>query len=480
MYRVKRLCLLLIFALSLFPNAALAEGSADSPAHPELDAIGEALNLIKAFDLSDVSSEELRDAAIQGMIDYLNDPYASYFNAENQDQLLNAINNRKVGMGVTFEPNAAVPIIRKVFDDSPAAKAGLLKGDQLLVADGVSLKDDDANNRLSALLNTKKAGDPLKLSIQRKDQVKSITLKLELFEFPTVEEKLLPSGIGYIRLRMFAQGSDREFAKAVERLQAQGIKNLVIDLRDNPGGLIDAAKQIAGHLMPKGTLLIAKDKDGKKTNTEFSGPSSITVPVEILVNGQSASASEMLAGAMQDYERAVIIGETTYGKGVYQKIFPLLNGGGRLTFTVGEYLTPNGRSVNKVGIKPDIVESESASQLVRALRLGGLSKPSISFSDNQLTVGKASFDEKVPFFDKDGKRYVSIAFLAALAGGEVSAQPVDKTVRITRGKQSASYSASRGYIVQEGIGYLSMDTFIRDFPEAKWRRSGQSTIITIK
>ena len=466
-----------VISLNLFPYPALAE-QAQSDKTSSIDSITEVMNLLHSFDLSNVSYEDLKNAAIKGMIDSLHDPYTAYYNAADEQKLQDQLHNQKIGIGITFNPDASAPTVEQVIVGSPAEKAGLQSGDTLLSIDGTQLNGNDGVQALIHYLNGKKIGDHVSIVISRSGKMLTIPIQLELFTYPAVIEKWLSGGIGYIRLLQFSQDAGQQFDSALKQLKDKGLNSLVIDLRDNGGGYLTEVQHIAGDLMAKGTLLISKDKDGNITKPSFEGTSRVSVPVVILVNAHSASASEVLAGAMQDYRRANIVGTTTFGKGIYQQMFPLLTAGGLLKITTDEYLTPSGHKVNGIGIHPDVNVPESG-QLITALRLAGLHHMQVTFKGHHVTVNQTEFIENFELLNKDGKTYAPSRLLSALIDGKAEWQADSHFVKITNSAGSAEYSDSHGMLLQNGVSYVDLNTFTHDFNTVSWKSTGDQTIIEV-
>ena len=306
---------------------------------------------------------------IKGMVDSLNDPYSVFYNPEQTKQFNEEIQGKYTGIGVVITENEdlALPEIVSVFPGSPAKKAGLQKGDIIVGADdaqlaGLSLEE-------VAMKVKGESGTEVKLKIKRNGETIIVTVKRAEIHIPLVEVNYLGDDgkIGYLKINMFSEGVGTQVANIAKEMNENNVKGIILDLRDNPGGLLYECKKVAGQFIPSGVLLWTKDREGKMTPLQISGHEP-TVPIVVLVNRGTASAAEILAGAIKDYKTGTIIGETTFGKGVIQKIFSL-PGEYTLKITVQEYLTPDKKEINKKGVEPDIQLEESEEPLDKALEL---------------------------------------------------------------------------------------------------------------
>ena len=287
-----------------------------------------------------------------------------------------------VGIGIYMVKNTESNkiMVLSPIKGSPAEKAGILPGDLIISVDGVSYTAEDmsvASNKIKG-----EAGTTVKMEILRGTETKEFELKRESIKVNPVEGKVLQNNIGYIEFSSFDEGTADEFKAKFEELQKQGIKSLIIDLRNNGGGLVEEALKIADYIVPKDKeLLVTVDKDGKEKVEKSKEDFLIDMPIVVLVNKNSASSSEILAGALKDLNEATIVGTTTYGKGVIQQFLTLRDGSG-LKVTVEEYYTPNRTKINGVGIEPNekielpetitnplTVERKDDTQLQKAIEL---------------------------------------------------------------------------------------------------------------
>lgn len=304
--------------------------------------------------LGEIDEEKILNETIKGYVKGLDDPYTEYMTKEEMEEFNTDIMGNFTGIGIylTNDVERNVIVIISPIKDSPAYKAGILPGDIITKVDGVSYTGEqltEASNKIKGEIGTK-----VKLEILRNDETIELEITREHIKINHVESKILNNNIGYIEFNSFDDGCSDEFKEKVEELKSKNITSLIIDIRNNGGGLVDEAIKIADYIVEKDTtLLITKDKTGEEEITKAEIDPIIDVPIVVLTNGSSASASEILAGALKDNGKATIVGEKTYGKGVIQQLLTLTDGSG-LKITTSEYYTPNRNKINEVGITPDV------------------------------------------------------------------------------------------------------------------------------
>lgn len=304
--------------------------------------------------IGEINDEELIEGAVKGYVDALGDPYTTYYTKKEMKTIMEETNGNFVGIGVymtkDLEKNAI--LIIKPIENSPAEKAGILPGDLITKVDDVEYTGDkleEASNKIRGEEGTK-----VKLEIYRNGETKTFELTRTKVVVSHVTTKVLNNDIGYIAISDFEGECASEFETKYKQLEKQGIKKLIIDIRNNGGGIVDEALKIANMLVDKdSTLLITKDKSDKEEITKATEKPIINMPTVVLVNGYSASASEILAGALKDNGKATLVGTKTYGKGIIQELHQLSDGSG-LKITVSEYYTPNHNAIHKIGITPDV------------------------------------------------------------------------------------------------------------------------------
>lgn len=304
--------------------------------------------------LGEIDEEKILNETIKGYVKGLDDPYTEYMTKEEMEEFNTDIMGNFTGIGIylTNDVERNVIVIISPIKDSPAYKAGILPGDIITKVDDVSYTGEqltEASNKIKGEIGTK-----VKLEILRNDETIELEITREHIKINHVESKILNNNIGYIEFNSFDDGCSDEFKEKVEELKSKNITSLIIDIRNNGGGLVDEAIKIADYIVEKdATLLITKDKTGEEEITKAEIDPIIDVPIVVLTNGSSASASEILAGALKDNGKATIVGEKTYGKGVIQELLTLTDGSG-LKITTSEYYTPNRNKINEVGITPDV------------------------------------------------------------------------------------------------------------------------------
>ena len=295
----------------------------------------------------------LLEAAAEGIVSALDDPYAVYYTPEEYEAYLANINGEYTGIGVLVgQPAEAGAVIRDVYDETPAAEAGLLPGDILTAVDGMPVAPM-LLEELSAAID-KETGESVTLSILRGEEASDVSLTCAALNLSRVSHALFKERTGYIRISMFSGNCATEFREALNDLTERGMRSLVIDLRNNPGGTLENVTEIADSLLGSGTVVSLRgrlDAEGKVYESNAKG---ISVPLAIIVNENSASASEILAAAVQDHGAGVVVGMTTFGKGVVQTSMQLEGNQAWLKLTTDAYYTPAGRNIDGIGVTPDI------------------------------------------------------------------------------------------------------------------------------
>lgn len=307
-----------------------------------------------------IDQNALKEGMIKGYIQGLGDPYSAYYDKKEFKELTESTEGTFYGIGAQFNTatNEGFLTVINVYEGSPAKKAGIRAGDVLTKVDGKDVGGMSAESVVSRIKG--KNGSKVKLTFTRnKKDTYIVDVKREKIEVPTVAYKMQRDNIGYIQITEFTGETATQFNDAFVKLEKQGMVGLVIDLRNNPGGRVDTTGKILDKLLGKGPLVKVKDKNGKEeVLIDSDEKHKWNKPIVVLINGYSASASELFAGAMQDYEAATIIGTKSYGKGVVQQIFSINDGTG-VKLTIAEYFTPKGHVVNKKGITPDIKVEET-------------------------------------------------------------------------------------------------------------------------
>lgn len=336
---------------------------------PQLAVIGEKngegkfseqkLKRIQAvIDSKYLREDEIDDAALTegmyaGYVRALGDPYSTYYTEEEANELMQGISGEYSGIGAALSQNRETKVvtITNVYRNSPAEEAGLKSGDILYQVGDHEIKDEDLSQIVTWIKGEE--GTEVKLHVLRDSEELELTAVRRVIEVQTVEYEMENSQVGYIRVSEFDKVTYEQFQMALEDLDKQGMKGLVIDLRSNPGGDLDTVLDMLRLILPEGTIVSTENKEGKAEEYTCDGQQEFDRPLAVLVNGYSASASEIFSGAVQDYQKGKIVGTTTYGKGVVQEVISLLDGS-YIKITTSEYFLPSGRSINEEGITPDV------------------------------------------------------------------------------------------------------------------------------
>jgi carboxyl-terminal processing protease len=342
---------LILAVLYLGYNLGLAAPSSDK----NLATIEEAWNFIHQdyVDPSKIDSTALSQAAVQAMMDTLNDPHSAYFNAEMYQELQNDLSGQYVGIGASVTMTNDQITIASVNTDSPAEKAGLKAGDVLLEIDGVSTAGMSLEDSVSRVKGVK--GTQVTLLVQHQGETGTVlfTITRTAIKITSVSFRMM-GDIAYIDISQFTDTTNDELTPVLQELATNGAKGIVLDLRDNLGGPETAVVDVASRFITKGTILTVRYNDGSEDVVKATKQSQTTdLPMVVLVNANSASASEVLTGALQDYGRAVIAGEVTYGKGSVDQ-FDVLPDGSAIYLTIARWLTPNGHLIEGTGITPNV------------------------------------------------------------------------------------------------------------------------------
>ena len=344
----KLVLLLLVLTILLTPIASIAESNLAS--ETDLDYFLKVKNLIEKNYYIKPSEKELMEGAIKGLFWGL-DENSNYYTKEEFETLLEDISGDFVGIGVYIKEEEGSIIIESPIEGGPAQKAGVKMGDKIVSVDGKNIKGMSTPEVIDLM-----KGEPntkIKLGIEREKKPMTLEVKREIMMINPVEYKILKGNIGYIKINQFNQHTYDNLVPVLSKFYKENISNIVIDLRDNPGGLLDEVVEILGLFIPEGPIVHIKYR-GDIERTYYSKLKKPKYKLAVLINENSASASEIFAGAVQDTKVGTIVGVPSYGKGTVQQIVPLPNGDG-MKLTIAEYLTPNKRSIHKKGIKPDII-----------------------------------------------------------------------------------------------------------------------------
>lgn len=307
-----------------------------------------------------VDFDKANTAAIKAYVASLEEPYTNYYSEEEFESYLGRVEESYVGIGVIISPDTQSNkiVVVSPLKDSPAYQAGIKPGDFILEVEGEPFDANGMDACVSAIKSGKE-GTKVNITVERDGVKKKYNIERKEIIANSVNYEMLDDGIGYISISNFNTHSETssestytEFVDAIESLNADGMKKLIIDVRDNPGGVLGIVCDIADYILPEGIITYTETRTGIRQEYK-SDKNEFDIPMVVLINGTSASASEILAGAFKDFNRAEIVGETSFGKGIVQNVFPFSDGSG-MSMTVSKYYTPNGTSIHEVGVEPDV------------------------------------------------------------------------------------------------------------------------------
>lgn len=324
--------------------------------------------------LEDIDKEALYEEAIRGMVAAIGDPYTSYFTKDEYDSFMEKMGGVYDGIGVvvSYAEDERTVIVVAPFKDSPGEKAGIIPGDLVIEVDGVDVVGMPLDKVVELIKGEK--GTEVVLTVVRNEETIDIPIKRDTIEIPTIEYALKENNIGYIAMSGFDQVTEIQFKEALVELDKQGQEGLIIDLRNNPGGYLHIVYAIVDELLDKDNMVVyTEDRYGNREELVTVSNNSFEKPLVILINGNSASASEILAGAVKDHKIGVLVGETTFGKGLVQRTFEMVDGSA-VKVTISKYYTPNGNYIHSIGIEPDVYveqdyETEEDEQLDKAIEV---------------------------------------------------------------------------------------------------------------
>ncbi|WP_221468970.1 S41 family peptidase [Cohnella nanjingensis] len=457
--------------------SALAFGIVPTaPATASSAKADEIRQLLEQYHISKPTDETLDDAAIDGMIDSLGDPYTEYFSEEEMKGFTNLLEQTFVGIGIVMTEDYKTVYIEDVISGSPAEQAGLLPGDAILSVDGVSMTGKTIADVQRASQGVE--GTTVKIGVKRGDKKFQFPVTRKTVHMPTASSKMMGDGVAYLDLNGFSSDAGAKFANELAQLERQDIRSLVIDLRNNGGGYVDQAQLIASQFIADGVLAHLKDRDGNDTPLTVKGQTK-PYPVWILVNGGSASASELLSGALQDYGIARLIGTKTYGKGVVQRLVPV-SSGGTLKVTVQEYLTPNGNHVDKVGLQPDLSVEGSLEQLMAAFRAAGGHTLTLTAGKGAAVVNGVRVAQPALTVQKNGVWYIRTKLGANVAEASVRYDAQTKQIELKRDGASNRASVKDGQVLMvDGTSYLDVRLLAKWYSDVQWTAVGDGTVTLI-
>lgn len=454
------LCLMLVM-----PVQAFAQNS-----------MNEVYEILLETHISAPSEEELSRAAIEGMVQSLGDPYTQYFSPEELESFNNALDQVYIGVGIRLDEAGNFYSIAEIFPGSDAREKDVQVGDVIVGIDGQDVESWDLEQITNAIKGEE--GTAVQLTLQRGNQTFDVELVRKQVSIPVVQTKRFDDETAYIQLSSFSSDSGPSMKNAIAELEQEGLNTLILDLRDNPGGYLQSANQIAAMFMDRGILIYERNNEGMEYPMFFKGGEVPSYELIVLVNENSASASEVLSGALQDHEAATLVGTQTFGKGSVQSIYSLDNGGA-IKVTIEEYLTPKKHVVNGVGITPDVVVAGEIPQLLTALHEADAAQIDVQFEQNSTKIGQAQFDVGVQVHYGENGTYVSSRVLSALVNASISWDAETKTIIMETEDQSHSWNVAHDAVrIEAGVSMIELSSFQEAFPSITWSTDGNMLNMT--
>jgi carboxyl-terminal processing protease len=473
MIRLKRLRISLALLLSLalfgvYTPIVFGESAAQ---------VQEVRELLEKYHLSKPVVEDLSGNEIESMVESLQDPYTEYFNEEEWNTFNAALEQTFVGVGIVMGEEKGTVYIEEVLSSSPAQSAGLLAGDALLSADDQSLVGKTLAEIQELIRGVE--GSFVTIGVSRSGKTLKFSIERKSIHLPIVTTQMLGDGVGYLALSGFTSDAGKQVKDKLEKLENEGMTSLVLDLRNNGGGYVTAAQEIAGLFIKEGVLAHMRDRDGNDSPIVVKG-STKPYEVVILLNGNSASASELLAGALQDYGVAKLAGTNSYGKGVVQSLIEL-NSGGVLKLTIQEYYTPTGRQVDKVGLKPDLLLEGSAQQLVGAYHLAGGQEVTLTSGNGTFIINGVRMSQQGVILKETNGWHINMRLAALLLGAELKYDSSSKTITLIRGSEVHSIKTNDYHIeMVDGSSNIHMGMLKKWYADVSYTVTGETAKLTVK
>ena len=369
--------IIVFFTSFLFSQTS---NSAELDIYKKIDLFGEVLEKINKEYVDEINQSESMDSAINGLLQSL-DPYSAYMSPEIFEEMQTETSGEFGGLGIEVSMEAGVVKVITPIDDTPASEAGLKAGDYIVKINDIQVQGKSLSEAVDLMRGP--VGSGIELTVRRRGVKKALTFNIirEIIEVQSVKSDLLDNNIGYIRLTSFNDNSSQQIKKQIKKLKKnKNLNSFILDLRNNPGGLLTQAIKISDFFLENGEIVSTKSRKKSENRKWFAKKGDITEgkTLLVLINYGSASASEIVAGALKDHKRAIILGENSYGKGSVQSIIPL-NNKGAIRLTVAKYYLPSGKSISEVGVRPDIevneegenfkIKTETDNQLNYAIKL---------------------------------------------------------------------------------------------------------------
>ena len=352
---IKKISPILIFCLCFFQGV----NSSENDIYKKIDLFGEVLDKINKEYVDEINQSESMDSAINGLLQSL-DPYSAYMSPDVFNEMQTETSGEFGGLGIEVTMESGVVKVISPIDDTPASKAGIKAGDYIVKINGTQVQGKSLSDAVDLMRGL--VGTSIELTVRRRGEKKALTFNIvrEVIQIQSVKADLLEKNIGYIRLTSFNENSGKQIKREINTLEKnKAIKSYILDLRNNSGGLLSQAIKISDYFLNNGEIVSTKSRKKSENRKWFAQKGDLTngKTLIVLINYGSASASEIVAGALKDHKRAIVIGENSFGKGSVQSIIPLKNNGA-IRLTIAKYYLPSGKSISEVGVSPDIEVTE--------------------------------------------------------------------------------------------------------------------------
>ena len=377
---IKNISKILLILIFFTTNAS---GKDNENLYKKIDLFGEVLDKVKKEYVDEINESDVMDAAINGVLQYL-DPYSVYMNPELFESMQTDTKGEFGGIGIEVSMEAGVVKVISPIDDTPASKAGIKAGDYIVKINDVQVQGKTLMEAVKVMRGP--VGSSIDLTIRRRGEKKIInkTIIRKMIQVKSVEAKIMKNNIGYLRLKSFNSNSSKQLVEKIGNFEkSKKLTGYILDLRNNPGGLLTQAINVTDFFLNDGEIVSTKGRKASE-NRRFFAKKGDTVkgkPLIILINNGSASASEIVAGALKDHKRAILLGENTYGKGSVQSIIPLSDGGG-MRLTISKYYLPSGQSISETGVSPDILVEEESEDF----KINSVSDNQLNYAIKLLTI----------------------------------------------------------------------------------------------